>query len=128
MTKCWSADPGQRPIAANLDMTLMEFSARDAEPLKTDLEMNRNRGEKLYDELFPAHIAAALKAGQKVEPETHEIVTVIFSHIVYFAEISTRITPEKICSLLDRLFKVFDDLTKKHGVFKVRIRSCVFVC
>lgn len=83
MKSCWNGDPSSRPSATNLDTTVMEMSARDADPL----EINGESRSKQFDELFPKHIAAALKAGQKVEPEEHPLVTVFFSEIINFQDI-----------------------------------------
>ncbi|CAB9517041.1 activated protein kinase catalytic subunit alpha-1 [Seminavis robusta] len=117
MKKCWSADPLARPHATTLDTTFLDMNPRDAEPLevkKADLS-----GQKLSDELFPADIAAALKAGQRVDPEQHELVTVIFSDIVGFHRIYEANSPEKVCNMLGRLFQTFEKLSKAKGVFKV---------
>jgi guanylate cyclase, other len=76
-------DIGCRPQAKELDMTLMDMSMEDAEPLTREM-INSGGREKpktvdmLY-EVFPRHIADALKAGRKVESETHDMVTVFFS-------------------------------------------------
>lgn len=85
MKKCWSPDPSFRPSAKDLDTQLLDISMRDAE-LLTDEEQEaarreRTKGDMLY-ELFPKHVADQLKAGQKVEPESHDEVTVVFSDIV----------------------------------------------
>ena len=72
-------------------------------------------------EVFPKHIADALKAGEKVEPESHENVTIVFSDIVHFTDISSSIPPLKVSSMLDRLYLSFDELARKHGVFKASV-------
>ena len=121
MKKCWSPDPQFRPIARDLDTCLMDMSANDAEPLEggeQDGKQRRRTGDMLY-ELFPKHIANALKAGQKVEPETHELVTIVFSDIVKFTDISREISPLKVSQMLDRLYLAFDKIARKHGIFKV---------
>jgi class 3 adenylate cyclase len=74
--------------------------------------------DMLY-QVFPKHIADALKAGEKVEPESHDNVTIVFSDIVHFTDISSSIPPLKVSSMLDRLYLSFDDLARKHNVFKV---------
>ena len=51
--------------------------------------------------------------------ETHENVTVFFSDIVHFTDISRMLTPVKVCDMLDRLYLAFDELAGKHNVFKV---------
>jgi hypothetical protein len=74
----------------------------------------------LLDEVFPPHIAAALREGRKVEPESKEMVTIFFSDIVGFTNISsTMISPLKVSDMLDRLYQKFDQLSHQHDVFKV---------
>jgi len=51
--------------------------------------------------------------------ENHEMVTVFFSDIVGFTDISRKLPPVKVCSMLDRLYLAFDALANKHEVFKV---------
>ena len=47
------------------------------------------------NDVFPKHIADALNAGKKVEAESHEIVTIVFSDIVGFTTISDKVPPRK---------------------------------
>jgi class 3 adenylate cyclase len=121
MTKCWSPDPFFRPQAKDLDLLFMDMNPQDAEPLVE--EMGRVRKEKatgdmLY-QVFPKKVADKLKAGEKVEPETHENVTIFFSDIVHFTDISRIMSAGKVCQMLDRLYVAFDDLASKHKIFKV---------
>ena len=89
-------------------MLLVDMTPAEAEPMSADKQYRqsgtqRSEGKDLNGlcrlavllqsftqsllsdmmyQLFPAHIADALKAGKKVEPESHELVTVFFSDIV----------------------------------------------
>ena len=84
MKKCWSPDPMFRPSSKDLDTMFLDMNMRDAEPLTGEEEQiqkaraEQKTGDMLY-ELFPKKVADQLKAGQKVEPEQHEEVTVVFS-------------------------------------------------
>ena len=123
MKKCWSPDPTFRYQAKDLDTTLLDMNIQDAEPISSDEQLSavkekRRKGDMLYD-LFPKHIADALKAGQKVEPEQHEEVTVVFSEVVNFSDILASLPPMKVSSMLDRLYMAFDKVAKKHSIFKV---------
>lgn len=121
MKKCWSPDAQYRPRAMDLDLTLIEMSPNDAELIEEgDGEDNKlARAGEMLNELFPKHVAEALRKGQKVEPESHELVTIIFSDIIHFTDISRTISPEKVCDMLDRLYHSFDFCARKHKVFKV---------
>ena len=72
----------------------------------------------LYD-IFPKHIADALQAGRPVEAEHHDMVTIFFSDIVGFTEISSSLEPRQIADMLGRLYTKFDALSSKFDVFKV---------
>ena len=126
MKKCWSPDPVFRPQAKDLDLLFMDMSMRDTEPCENGGDKQlfskpvvaMTREDMLY-EVFPRHIADALKTGQKVEPENHDNVTVVFSDIIHFTDISKTISALKVSQMLDRLYISFDDLAKKHHIFKV---------
>lgn len=100
----------------------MDMSPHDAEPVldadKMRARAQQTTGDMLY-QVFPKKVADKIKAGQKVEPETHENVTIFFSDIVRFTDISRMLSAEKVCDMLDRLYVVFDGLANKHEVFKV---------
>ena len=122
MKKCWSPDPSFRPQSRDLDMALMDMNSQDAELLIS----GKATKEILY-ELFPRHIANAIKKGEKVEPESHELVTVVFSDIVHFTDISREISPLKVANMLDRLYHAFDKIANKHKVFKVETIGGTFI-
>lgn len=126
MKRCWSHDVQYRPTAKDLDTTLMDFAPQDAEP---QLEEKRKAPTKdmLY-ELFPKHIADALKRGDKVEPEQHELVTVVFSDIVHFTDLSHELSPLKVSQMLDRLYLAFDQIARKHRVFKASLQPFCILC
>lgn len=51
---------------------------------------------QLLQEVFPPNIARALREGRKVEPEFHECVTIFFSDIVGFTDISGSFHPLQV--------------------------------
>jgi len=79
------------------------------------------RTEALLSQMFPKHMAEALRDGRKIEPENHDCVTVYFSDIVGYTNISSELTPHKVSDLLDRLYTKFDDLCGEHNVFKIEV-------
>lgn len=46
-------------------------------------------------------------------------VTILFSDVVTFTEICSRITPIEVVQMLNSMYSLFDQLTDKHGVYKV---------
>merc|ERR1712232_488348 len=89
------------------------------EPEETNLALQTRKDRRVIHEVFPPKIAQSLREGRKVEPESREIVTIFFSDVVGFTEISSKLSPLKISDMLDRLYSKFDELSRKHDVFKV---------
>lgn len=60
-----------------------------------------------------------LRSGRTVEPEHLDEVTVFFSDIVGYTELSAKLPPGKVMQMLNRLYSEFDALAKRHSIFKV---------
>jgi len=84
--------------------------------LEAALQMHMSRTENLLFDVFPKHVAEALRSGRKVAPENHECVTIFFSDIVGFTTISSELDPMKVSDMLDRLYNSFDALSHYHDV------------
>jgi len=67
------------------------------------------------------HIAEKLMAGKRemIQPESRECVTIFFSDIVGFTDISAQLDPMRVSDMLHRLYTVFDALSTEYEVFKV---------
>jgi class 3 adenylate cyclase len=99
-------------------MEMGHKSIREIE-IEKEMQMHMNRTDNLLYSVFPKHIAELLRQGKKVEPANHDCVTIFFSDIVGFTDISTTLDALKISDLLDRLYHSFDTLSHYHDVFKV---------
>lgn len=83
------------------------------------LDSRHIKDNKLLNDVFPERIAKQLREGSAVEPEHFDCVTVFFSDIVGFTDISRQLAPEDVMKMLNRLYSEFDAVTRKHGLFKV---------
>lgn len=48
-------------------------------------------------------------------------VSILFSDVVTFTEICSRITPMEVVSMLNGMYSIFDTLTERNNVYKVSI-------
>lgn len=48
-------------------------------------------------------------------------VSILFSDIVTFTEICSRITPMEVVSMLNAMYSIFDELTERNEVYKVNL-------
>ncbi|NEO26702.1 MAG: HAMP domain-containing protein, partial [Kamptonema sp. SIO4C4] len=98
-------------------LELAEMSVRKS--LK-ELEIEQARSERLLLNTLPQAIAHRLKGGEKVIAEHYEEVTVLFADIVNFTEHSERLSPKQLVEQLNVIFSVFDQLSEKHEVEKIK--------
>ena len=77
------------------------------------------RDEQLLFKLLPVHVATAMRDGQPTPPEKFAEVSILFSDIVNYTDISSRLAPEEVMDMLNRLYERFDALVAKHDLFKV---------
>ncbi|KAH7942793.1 hypothetical protein HPB52_001575 [Rhipicephalus sanguineus] len=141
ISDCWAEKPDARPelsqvqerlkkmrqgmkpnIMDNL-MALMEKYANNLEELVTErtclLEEEKKKTEALLHRMLPKTVALQLMRGQMVVPESFDAVTIYFSDIVGFTEMSATSTPLEVVNFLNELYTCFDSIIRHYDVYKV---------
>uniref|UniRef100_A0A8C4GLI2 Guanylate cyclase n=1 Tax=Dicentrarchus labrax TaxID=13489 RepID=A0A8C4GLI2_DICLA len=141
MKQCWSEMPERRPtfneifdrfklinkgkktnIIDSMLRMLEQYSSNLEDLIRErteELEVEKQRTEKLLSEMLPPSVAEALKTGATVEPEYFDQVTIYFSDIVGFTTISSLSDPIEVVDLLNDLYSLFDAVLSNHDVYKV---------
>ncbi|XP_047191823.1 retinal guanylyl cyclase 2 [Scophthalmus maximus] len=141
MKQCWSELPDRRPnfgeifdrfkiinkgkktnIIDSMLRMLEQYSSNLEDLIRErteELEVEKQRTEKLLSEMLPPSVAEALKTGATVEPEYFDQVTIYFSDIVGFTTISSLSDPIEVVDLLNDLYSLFDAVLSSHDVYKV---------
>lgn len=141
MEKCWAENPEDRPTFASIRTIVrdimkgfcenlmddllrrMEQYANNLESLveeKTEqLSMEKRRTEELLYQVLPRPVAQQLLAGEMVQPEQFECVTIYFSDIVGFTALCAQSRPMEVVDFLNDLYSTFDRIIGFYDVYKV---------
>uniref|UniRef100_A0A6Q2X7N8 Guanylate cyclase n=1 Tax=Esox lucius TaxID=8010 RepID=A0A6Q2X7N8_ESOLU len=131
-TQFHSVNKGKRANIIDSMLRMLEQYSSNLEDLireRTDeLEVERNKTEKLVGQLLPRSVAQALKKGKPVQPEHYSDCTLYFSDIVGFTTISALSEPIEVVDLLNDLYTTFDAIIAFHDVYKVETIGDAYMC
>ncbi|KAI8419873.1 hypothetical protein MSG28_008500 [Choristoneura fumiferana] len=100
-------------------LSRMEQYANNLESLveeKTEqLSLEKRRSEELLYQVLPRPVAQQLMAGEVVQPESFECVTVYFSDIVGFTELCAASTPIQVVETIGDAYMVVSGLPERNG-------------
>ncbi|XP_062940185.1 retinal guanylyl cyclase 2 [Cynocephalus volans] len=141
MRQCWTEAAEQRPsfdeifnqfktfnegkktnIIDSMLRMLEQYSSNLEDLIRErteELEIEKQKTEKLLTQMLPPSVAESLKKGCTVEPEGFDLVTLYFSDIVGFTTISAMSEPIEVVDLLNDLYTLFDAIIGSHDVYKV---------
>lgn len=84
------------------------------------LQEEKRRSESLLHSILPKAIAEQLKTNPGTIAQRHDQVTILFSDLVGFTQLASRLSPGQVVTLLNEIFSCFDDLTLAHGAEKIK--------
>ena len=84
------------------------------------LEAEHEKSETLLHNILPPSVAERLKENPEVIADGHSPVTILFADMVGFTNLASRLSPEALVSLLNKVFSRFDALAVEMGVEKIK--------
>ncbi|EYC14404.1 hypothetical protein Y032_0040g185 [Ancylostoma ceylanicum] len=148
---CWNEKPNDRPssericsqlsgmmnaskkanlmdhLFAMLEMHTEELE-RKVEDQSRELMQQKKKADVLLRRMLPREVAERLKRGQSVDPEGFDTVTVFFSDVVRFTQLSAKCAPLQIVALLNELYSSFDHIIERHDAYKVESIGDGYLC
>ncbi|XP_067287599.1 guanylate cyclase soluble subunit beta-2 isoform X1 [Pseudorasbora parva] len=97
----------------------LERKKEELRILSRNLEIEKQKSEKLLYAMLPTHVANQLKEGKRVEAGEFKVCTILFSDVVTFTNICAACEPIQIVNMLNAMYSRFDRLTNIHKVYKV---------
>jgi len=84
------------------------------------IRLEQEKSENLLLNVLPRAIAERLKHNEGAIADSFNDVTILFADIAGFTEISSRLQPNQLLEMLNRVFSTFDRLAEKHGLEKIK--------
>ncbi len=112
---------------ASIAYAVLRYSAREKQRYQAELEASntllrteQERSERLLLNILPAPVAKRLKQEDETIADGFADVTVMFADIVNFTQIAEGLSPNRIFTMLNKIFSSFDELAEKHGLEKIK--------
>ena len=106
---------------------LVKERTREIEEQKNEIEQKnvvinaeKSTAEKWLNNALPEQAVKELQRLGKVRPKSYDSATILFTDVVGFSKISETMTPSRLVSKLDGLFKKFDAIVKERNVEKIK--------
>lgn len=109
--------------AAGVAYAVDGYMLRNAQDLfsqKCRVAAERQRADDVLYNALPPSIANELKANNRVLPQRHPQMTVLFADLVGFTHFASTVAPDDVVALLNDIFSRFDALVDQHGVEKIK--------
>jgi len=90
------------------------------EQQKSEIENERQKSDNLLLNVLPKDVADELKENGKTKARFFSDVSVLFTDIVNFTQISEKLGPKKLVEELDYYFCEFDKIVERNGLEKIK--------
>jgi guanylate cyclase len=84
------------------------------------LSQEKSRSERLLLNILPSSIAQRLKFSPDLIADYFEQASILFADIQNFTPLCKNLSPQQLVSLLNEVFCVFDNITQKYGLEKIK--------
>uniref|UniRef100_A0ABD2WMC2 guanylate cyclase n=1 Tax=Trichogramma kaykai TaxID=54128 RepID=A0ABD2WMC2_9HYME len=111
----------QQSVELKLALDQEQLKSKKLEESMRKLDEEMKRTDELLYQMIPKQVADRLRNGENPIDtcQMFDSVSILFSDIVTFTEICSRITPMEVVSMLNGMYSLFDTLTERNRVYKV---------
>ncbi|KAJ8675449.1 hypothetical protein QAD02_011235, partial [Eretmocerus hayati] len=111
----------QQSVELKLALDQEQLKSKKLEESMRKLDEEMKRTDELLYQMIPKQVADRLRNGESPIDtcEMFDSVSILFSDVVTFTEICSRITPMEVVSMLNAMYSLFDTLTERNHVYKV---------
>lgn len=97
-----------------------EREARAAFRSQKELAASRERVDELLHSMLPREVVQRIQAGETAIADIHGEVSIVFADLAGFTEMSRKISPSHLVSVLNDLFSSFDREAERLGIERIK--------
>ena len=86
----------------------------------SQIKDEKKKSDELLNVILPTAAANELKRNGRVEPRRHDNVAILFCDVVGFTSYCDDHPPEEVVAYLQNLIEKFEEITKVHGMEKIK--------
>lgn len=119
----------QQSVELKLALDQEQQKSKKLEESMRKLDDEMRRTDELLYQMIPKQVADRLRRGENPIDtcEMFDSVSILFSDVVTFTEICSRISPMEVVSMLNGMYSIFDTLTERNNVYKVIDLICTLL-
>ena len=108
-------------LRARVGSSLEKKHLRDRERAMVEaLRLEKERSEQLLLNILPKEIVTRMNSGETIIADQRSNVTILFSDLVAFTKLSSRLSAADLVRLMNELFSEFDRLALSLGIEKIK--------
>jgi len=116
-------------IAVSLENSMLYENLEQRVQERTEeLNLEKQKSEKLLLNILPVETADELKRTGKAVPRAYEEVTVLFTDFKDFTQLSEKLSAEHLVRELDTCFGAFDNIMGQFGIEKIKTIGDSYMC
>lgn len=92
------------------------------------LQIEKDKTEQWLNNTLPSEAVITLKRQGKVPAQAFDTVSVLFTDVVGFSRISETMTPSRLVTKLDVLFRKFDEIIEANKLEKIKTIGDAYMC
>eukprot|EP00741_Cyanophora_paradoxa_P016872 tig00020943_g16296.t1 len=104
---------GEGSVAGSTFQVLFVRDISDRLRYEETIKAEKKRSDELLYSILPQSICERLKRGEKTIADEYDNASVLFSDIVGFTTLASRMTPQEVVFFLNRMFSVFDEINER---------------
>jgi class 3 adenylate cyclase len=101
---------------------------RDLEKTRAAMAAEQERSEELLRTIFPASIAADLKASRPVQPRHYDLATIMFADFTGFTRLTESTQPAALVQQLHQHFTRFDEIVERNRLETLKTIGDAYFC